>query len=617
MKLKKIILENFRSYKERITLDVSDFTTLIGKNDIGKSTILEALEIYFNNNLVKIDNSDCCVYSTSKEVRIGCVFDDFNSKVLLDSSVYTSLDKEFLLNSEGLLEIHKVYDCSIKSPRTSVFAICEHPTLTAASDLLQLKIGELKKRFNDFSLDDTNVDLRSSSSIRHAIYTQMKFQLKLSYREVPLNKEDAKSVWENLESQLPIYSLFQADRPSRDEDSEVQDPMKLAISEAIKAVDDELSLITDRVRQRVEEVATRTLHELRTIDGTLANELSPIFKSEPKWDNIFKMSLTGDNDIPINKRGSGVRRLILLSFFKAEVERKRNQTSIPVIYAIEEPETSQHPNNQLLIIRSLLELSDQENCQVLITTHVPALASQLPIESIRYISKNESGNKMIRSYDEHILTEVAQSLGVFPTQINTPILFCVEGPNDINFFKNISKILHSYDPLVPDLSTDTRIAVLPLGGSTLGEWVKHQYLKNLGIPEFHIYDRDNPPPVSAKYQSAADQINQRTDGSIAFITNKRELENYIHPTAIREVMGIDVVFGDFDDLPKMVSELAGMNESTTKKWLNNKVTSQMTYSQLCEIDPQEEIKSWLIELARRLNQYSSPLLLVAPAKEGE
>ena len=55
MKLEKLILKNFRSYSSIVEIPISNLTTLIGKNDIGKSTILEALEIYFNNDVVKID----------------------------------------------------------------------------------------------------------------------------------------------------------------------------------------------------------------------------------------------------------------------------------------------------------------------------------------------------------------------------------------------------------------------------------------------------------------------------------------------------------------------------------------------------------------------------------
>lgn len=59
MKLKKIYIENFRCYKEQIAIDIEDLTTFIGKNDIGKSTVLDALEIFFNNETVKIDSKDC------------------------------------------------------------------------------------------------------------------------------------------------------------------------------------------------------------------------------------------------------------------------------------------------------------------------------------------------------------------------------------------------------------------------------------------------------------------------------------------------------------------------------------------------------------------------------
>ena len=45
MKLKKLKIQNFRSLKD-ITIDVYDFTSLIGPNNCGKSTILRAIQIF-------------------------------------------------------------------------------------------------------------------------------------------------------------------------------------------------------------------------------------------------------------------------------------------------------------------------------------------------------------------------------------------------------------------------------------------------------------------------------------------------------------------------------------------------------------------------------------------
>ena len=47
MKLKSITIENFRCYEQAVTVSFEDLTTIVGKNDVGKSSILEALEIFF------------------------------------------------------------------------------------------------------------------------------------------------------------------------------------------------------------------------------------------------------------------------------------------------------------------------------------------------------------------------------------------------------------------------------------------------------------------------------------------------------------------------------------------------------------------------------------------
>ncbi|HZY25842.1 MAG TPA: AAA family ATPase, partial [Bacteroidales bacterium] len=134
-----------------------------------------------------------------------------------------------------------------------------------------------------------------------------------------LDKEDSKKIWEQLHNGLPDYTLFRADRPSMDEDDEVQDPLKVAVKQAIKEVQPELDKVKEKVRERAIEVAQRTIAKLSDFDSTLASKLNPFFKSDPKWDSLFKLSLTGDHEIPINKRGSGVRRLVLFSFFRLKL----------------------------------------------------------------------------------------------------------------------------------------------------------------------------------------------------------------------------------------------------------------------------------------------------------
>ena len=129
----------------------------------------------------------------------------------------------------------------------------------------------------------------------------------------------------------------------------------------------ELDALKDQVVEATKNVGLRTIEKLREMNPEIANELSPTVSTKA-WDSLFSFTFEDEEGIPINKRGSGVRRLILLNYFRAEAERQRD-SSRSIIYALEEPETAQHPDWQKMLYTALVELSEQKNTQILITTH--------------------------------------------------------------------------------------------------------------------------------------------------------------------------------------------------------------------------------------------------------
>lgn len=606
MRLKAIKLKNFRSYINEVTIQIDNLTAIVGKNDAGKSTILEALEIFFNNELIKIETADAASGGTANDVCITCVFDDLPSTLTIDSRATTTLADEYLLNADNDLEIVKIYNCSLKTPTTSIFVKAVYPTNANYNDLHKLKNDDLKSRLITLSINSTGIDQRSNVQIRRAIWNS---HLTLDRQPilVSLEEEDGKKVWAKLKDELPLYALFQSDRASKDEDSEVQDPMKLAVKEAISSVQTELDHIKSIVQTKAQEVAKRTLDKLKEMNPELAQDLTPNFKTEPKWEGLFKLSLTDDNQIPINKRGSGTRRLILINFFRAEAERKQAEKNARgVIYAIEEPETSQHPNNQKMLIEALIDLSTKQNCQVFVTTHVPNLAGLIPVDNIRFIKNDTNGKVVVNNCNETTLKEISNQLGVLPDK-RIQLLLCVEGPTDVDFFINISKIYNAHDPTLPDLENDKRVAILPLGGSTLKQWVDNYYSQNLELPEVHIYDRDIATPPT--YQTTVDSVNARNNGSWATLTNKREIENYIHPDVIQEVFNVTITFTDTCDVPTILSNQVNLDAtnayfrlggSRAKKVLNELATQRMTIARINAIDTTNEIENWLRQIANRL-----------------
>lgn len=178
-------------------------------------------------------------------------------------------------------------------------------------------------------------------------------------------------------------------------DNEIQDPLKEAVKQILSSDDlqQQLAAIAEEVTQKLQEVSTRTLEKLREMAPDVADSLNPVIPaaSALKWPDVFKgVSITGDNEIPINKRGSGVRRLVLLNFFRAEAERRME--AVPgraVIYAIEEPETSQHTNNQKMLIKALIDLAAQRHTQVLITTHSSQVVKALGFDAIRILTSDD------------------------------------------------------------------------------------------------------------------------------------------------------------------------------------------------------------------------------------
>ena len=409
MKLLEIVLSNFRGYKNttRISFD-SSITALVGKNDMGKSTILDALDLFFNDGkgIVKNDPSDINIDSEKQEFEITAVFSDLPDKVVVDSSFQTSLKDEYLLNKENNLEIKKIFNGK-KCSATLIKAL--HPTNPKCNNLHQEKKNELKAiiKENHIECDNLNVN----AVMRNAIWNAFIENLQLNEVYLDVNSgDDTKRIWEKLISFLPVYSLFQSDRNNSDNDREIQDPLKIAVAQFIKddEVQKKLREITLHVEKKLKEVSDRTLSKLREMDEEIANSLTPVLPSSEslKWADIFtkSVSITSDDEIPINKRGSGVRRLILINFFRAEAERMQESSNGKgIIYAIEEPETSQHFKNQRVLMDALIKLSKLKNTQIIITTHSGVVVKKLDYENLRLVLNNTDGEKCVECVKKGML----------------------------------------------------------------------------------------------------------------------------------------------------------------------------------------------------------------------
>ena len=202
------------------------------------------------------------------------------------------------------------------------------------------------------------------------------------------------------------------------------------------------------------------------------------------------------------------------------------------------------------------------------------------------------------------------TLGVLPDH-DVKVFFGVEGKHDINFLRIVSAILAATEQDIPDLAAAEAsgdLVFVPLGGSSLELWITR--LQGLNRPEFYLTDRDNPPPQQPKYHRQVTAWTAR--GCTAWVTSKRELENYLHPSTIAAVApGYTGTGADFDDVPLLFAEAvhsaapgspawATVSEdkkkdkaSAAKKRLNTDCANAMLPALLSQTDTADEVRTWL------------------------
>lgn len=602
MKIKKLILENFRGFYERNEIDFDDFTVFIGKNDQGKSSILEAIDIFINEGkgVVKIDNDDLNNKAKDEgknQFTIGIVFSDLPDEIIIDATNKTIIKDEYLLNSDGDLEIYKIFKNGKLADKDTYIRAYHPANDDFLKDLLKTKITELQEFVKEKNIQCS--DNRKSAELRKSIreyYSNKDGILECDNIDIKVNEEGLKDIWSKIENYLPVYSLFHSDRANTEQDSEIQDPLKAKIEAIFKRADiqNKLNDIAVEIDRELNKVANDTIKKYQAITGQQDNIIPNIPDvSSLKWKDVYKnIGYNTTDGIPLNKRGSGIRRLMLVSSFLAELELK-NQGNNHIIYAIEEPETSLHPDLQKILIDSLIKLSKDGKYQIFISTHSPALIRLFEASSIRYIEKVGNDSK-IEYFNEIIIDKIINTMGLLPNI--GKLVICVEGTNDEKFLLNINQNIPELKTII-DLKAKIDsglVSIIPMKGSNLIDWINRYALKNTNAIEFHLYDKDN----NEQYKKDIEKVNNRKDGSIGILTQKREIENYVPKEIIDEEFGVQINLNQGDvweeiDVPQKIQSLKNcMTEKDIKGIICGKCSKNITKEHLLNLNAWYEVEGW-------------------------
>lgn len=557
MKLKSVEVSGFRGYREAVSIPIEDdFSVFVGRNDAGKSSVLDALELFFTAG--KPDRFDFTVAGISSDIVVTCSFEDPPATVVIDSSAETSWKDQYLLGSDGRLNVRRRWSAAGKGPVTTILA--NHPVGADGRSLITAKIRELKS-LHDRMVPAPEANKSVSSQLRAEIWAAglANGTFELAETEIALSVEDGKTIEAQINDSLPVFHVFRADRPNTENEGVAQDPAKLVIKQVLDTHQDELGRVAESISREIRALLVSVVDKLDEVRPDLARSIN-INELTPRWEKAFAdVGFVDHEEVPLYKRGSGVRRLVLLSFFRAQVEQQGTRADgRSVIVAVEEPESALHPDLQEEVVDALMELGNSQGRQVLTTTHSTNLIRRIPVRTVRYISVCEGARSVssAASIDEEValLRELNGALGVLSDH-SVRCFLVVEGVTDILALRHLTAGLAARAPEeyldFGEAEKRGLLRVLPYGGcGAAGLWLTP--LQEFGREVVLLRDSDrgstrDPEPSTSVHP----EFVFGEDRAREVVLERRELENYLTPSAVASVF--DDADGFEEELDKLIA----------------------------------------------------------------
>ena len=412
MKIKDIAISNFRLLEE-VKLNIEDDLTLIvGKNNTGKTSLFEVINLFFNE-------------------RSNFSFHDFSQ------TTYSKFEDSL-----------KIYEASVKETDEEKKEALEMSLIPSMPNIqLQIQIEYDKAKDSLINLSEFISDLDDSKNIATIkLQYQSKDSLRLfgafkarkeksqkliewlnanitSYYDIKCHGGD-NVIEENFKRKLFTVLYFETIQASRKLDDTKSDKNKtLAVgfsdyyretnkdnNEDVENLEKQLKLTSSDLEKKYEKILNELLERLKLF-GVEPHLTIPEIVLQAGFDpeNILKNNIKyfykqDGVQLPENFNGLGYSNLIYLvlkvvSFiekFKKAAPLNKSET---LTILIEEPEAHLHPQMQQVFIsqikRTLKETKEKENLsvQVIISTHSSHIVTEAGIdvdrsfERIRYFSK--------------------------------------------------------------------------------------------------------------------------------------------------------------------------------------------------------------------------------------
>jgi putative ATP-dependent endonuclease of OLD family len=362
MKIKSILIHNFRSIKEA-KFDVYNYTVLVGSNNAGKSNVLTALRIFYEDG-VKFDNSsDFPKFQTADNESW------IEIEYLLTDEEFSNLKGEYK-NPGNILKVRKYLKSEdsnrVKSGQSNIYAyengVLSDNLFYGAKNVSEAKLGTVIY-IPEVTTTDEALKLTGPSPLRDVITFVMK---------------------KVVDTSRSFGELKRAFEEFNDKFKEEASKDGFSLSKLRKEINDSLKEWKVEFNSNIKPVRPED-----------------IIKSLVSHDAIDK-SL--DKEMDIKYFGQGLQRHLIYSLLKLSSQYTEKKTYEKKEFApeltlmlFEEPEAFLHPGQQEYLNASLKSLSIEGHQQIIISTHSPIFVSR-NIEDTTALIKLKRDNGMTQIF---------------------------------------------------------------------------------------------------------------------------------------------------------------------------------------------------------------------------
>lgn len=371
MRLGNLEIKNYKSI-DYLRIHIDSLTAIVGKNNFGKSTILDAIQCFYGEKAIELDNFHL---GTDEDIEVKITFDDITDYDIERCFGYrTMVAKTNLKIRERIedAEFAKKQIEKLESDRDKKFKeVNEKYSLDYPNKCtITVTFSYSKKGKATYKIDE-NTNISKTDLLKFLPPIKV-----ISAIRTP-DKETTAGTKSNLKE---LISLLQSENDSEDYIEMPKIDGKLSYGEIKTMISKKEE---EKCKYLSDDLTKNFQNAINTDSLSVKVKIDNSFKFDFKYKTVLEDKDVPGREIDILSCGTGLQSMVILSILQTYIKLKKDDD---FILLIEEPEVYLHPSLQRKMITTLLKISELN--QIILTTHSPIIISKIDKGNIHCVNKD-------------------------------------------------------------------------------------------------------------------------------------------------------------------------------------------------------------------------------------